>query len=72
MASRADQPLSCSVLARFIEKFLLECNTTAVRWQAHSLIGRTQLTHIVAARDLCVTAVSTEIINEEIHLSRYS
>ena len=26
------------VLARFVEKFLLECNTTAVRWQAHALI----------------------------------
>ena len=41
-------------------------------WRLFSIIGRTQLTHIVAARDLCVTAVSTEIINEEIHLSRYS
>ena len=26
------------VLERFIEKFLLECNTTSVRWQAHALI----------------------------------
>ena len=26
------------VLSRFIEKFLLECNTTSIRWQAHSLI----------------------------------
>ena len=27
-----------SILAKFIEKFLLECNTTAARWQAHSLV----------------------------------
>ena len=26
------------LLKRFIEKFLLECNTSSVRWQAHSLI----------------------------------
>ena len=26
------------VLARFVEKFLLECNTTSVRWQAHALV----------------------------------
>ncbi len=26
------------MLSRFVEKFLLECNSTAVRWQAHSLV----------------------------------
>ena len=26
------------LLKRFVEKFLLECNTSSVRWQAHSLI----------------------------------
>jgi len=30
-------PVSSS-LSRFIEKFLMECNTTAVRWQAHALL----------------------------------
>ena len=27
-----------TILAKFIEKFLLECNTTSARWQAHSLV----------------------------------
>ena len=30
--------VSRETLSRFIEKFLLECNSTSVRWQAHSLI----------------------------------
>ena len=27
-----------SLLMKFVERFLLECNSTAVRWQAHSLV----------------------------------
>lgn len=30
--------LNQDLLKRFIEKFLLECNTSSVRWQAHALI----------------------------------
>lgn len=30
--------LSDGTLEKFVEKFLLECNSTAVRWQGHSLI----------------------------------
>ena len=31
-------PPHASSLAKFIEKFLLECNSTATRWQAHELM----------------------------------
>ena len=30
--------LNEDLVKRFVEKFLLECNTSSVRWQAHSLI----------------------------------
>ena len=34
----ADPHPGVGILTKFIEKFLLECNTTAVRWQAHALL----------------------------------
>ena len=32
------QHVAKDLLKKFVEKFLLECNTSSVRWQAHSLI----------------------------------
>ncbi len=38
LVRQVNQLVSTELLFRFVEKFLLECNSTSVRWQAHSLI----------------------------------
>ncbi len=38
LVAKVHQGVSQEVMSRFVEKFLLECNSTAVRWQAHSLV----------------------------------
>ncbi len=38
LVQQVNRQLSSDLLTKFIEKFLLECNSTSVRWQAHSLV----------------------------------
>ena len=38
LGPRQQSSSSHSILAKFIEKFLLECNTTGMWWQAHGLV----------------------------------
>ena len=44
------------VISRFVEKFLLECNTTSVRWQAHALVVSLYNNSAPAARH-CLLAI---------------
>ena len=47
--------LSPDLIKKFVEKFLLECNTSSVRWQAHALI--------VTLQKNCQTAKQASILD---------
>eukprot|EP00095_Tigriopus_kingsejongensis_P009320 maker-scaffold486_size158769-snap-gene-0.26 protein:Tk09320 transcript:maker-scaffold486_size158769-snap-gene-0.26-mRNA-1 annotation:"e3 ubiquitin-protein ligase ubr4" len=46
-----NKTLERDLLFKFVEKFLLECNSTSVRWQAHSLIVTLQSTSLASFQD---------------------